>query len=98
MNVQGIAANLGEAGRWLTIPLTVLVLVLAFLAMRNAPLWAWTCSAFTASLLAVPMSSLQRSHPPAADLASLLAIHQPAHTNRGRNVRRTAALRPAIHE
>jgi hypothetical protein len=54
MNVQGIAANLGEAGRWLTIPLTVLVLVLAFLAMRNAPLWAWTCSTFTASLLAVP--------------------------------------------
>ena len=54
MNVQGLCASLGIASGWFLAAGTALVVALAALAIRRAPLWRWFSAAVIATLLAVP--------------------------------------------
>ena len=54
MNLESIASNLGLGGPWFFVPASGAILVLGFLAIREAPLWRWFSGAYITCLLVAP--------------------------------------------
>ena len=54
LNVYAITSNFGLDSAWISVPLVLIVSWIAFLGVKNAPLWKWFAVASGGSLLVAP--------------------------------------------